>query len=152
MSEDNKLDPRPGSAPEPEETPEEQQPPSPARSRSVFLYLAVLFGVAFLLLLFAYLMQQRDSSDLRDFMGSIQSIDQLLEENRGLRAEIESLETELAGLENTRQQQSGEITALQEQIEADKAALEAAQARVQELEAELKALQEETAPPDGGEE
>ena len=79
---------------------------SPPRRRSVFAYLAILFGTAFLLLLFAYLMQQRDSaeimgnlSQLRESMGSIQSIDELTEENRALREEIEGLKEQVASLE-----------------------------------------------------
>lgn len=95
------------------EAPEEEKstPSSPLGGRSVFAYLAVLFGVAFLLLLFAYLMQQRDSqeitanlSQLRESMGSIQSIDELVEENRALREEMEGLkkdnETLQAGLQS----------------------------------------------------
>ena len=90
------------------EAPEEEKstPSSPLGGRSVFAYLAVLFGVAFLLLLFAYLMQQRDSaeimgnlSQLRESMGSIQSIDELTEENRALREEIEGLKEQVASLE-----------------------------------------------------
>ena len=90
------------------EAPEEEKstPSSPLGGRSVFAYLAVLFGAAFLLLLFAYLMQQRDSaeimgnlSDLRASMGSIQSIDELTEENRQLREEKDSLQARLDELE-----------------------------------------------------
>lgn len=88
--------------------PEGEKPnsPAPLGGRSVFAYLAVLFGAAFLLLLFAYLMQQRDSaeimgnlSQLRESMGSIQSIDELTEENRALREEIEGLKEQVASLE-----------------------------------------------------
>lgn len=95
-------------APETKDTPDAPEPesPPPPRRRSVFVYLAVLFGTAFLLLLFAYLMQQRDSeeimgnlSDLRQSLGSIQSIDQLVEENRQLREENEGLKGLVSGLE-----------------------------------------------------
>lgn len=102
-------------APETSEAPIESEAPeasegepssSPPRRRSVFAYLAILFGTAFLLLLFAYLMQQRDSqeimgnlSQLRESMGSIQSIDQLVEENRTLREERDGLQARLDELE-----------------------------------------------------
>lgn len=96
MNEEDKLASEVQEPPEASETPEHPSPPP--RRRSVFVYLAVLFGTAFLLLLFAYLMQQRDSeeimgnlSDLRQSLGSIQSIDQLVEENRQLREELEGL-------------------------------------------------------------
>lgn len=104
--------------PEETESPQEEKAssPTPLGSRSVFAYLAVLFGVAFLLLLFAYLMQQRDSaeimgnlSDLRTSMGSIQSIDQLTEENRALREEIEGLKEQVTGLEQERDELMNEL-------------------------------------------
>lgn len=100
------------------DAPEEEKAssPSPLGGRSVFAYLAVLFGVAFLLLLFAYLMQQRDSqeitgtlSQLRESMGSIESIDQLLEENRALREENEELKKQVSGLEQERDELKNEL-------------------------------------------
>lgn len=98
--------------PDTPESPGEEQLSSPPRRRSVFAYLAILFGTAFLLLLFAYLMQQRDSqeimgnlSDLRESMGSIQSIDELVEENRTLREEKDTLQARLDELEK----QAGEL-------------------------------------------
>lgn len=100
MNEEDKLTPEGQGSPESPEasgSPEHSSPPP--RRRSVFVYLAVLFGTAFLLLLFAYLMQQRDSSDLRAFMGSIQSIDELTEENRKLREEKDTLQARLDELE-----------------------------------------------------
>ena len=106
------------------EAPEEEKstPSSPLGGRSVFAYLAVLFGVAFLLLLFAYLMQQRDSqeitanlSQLRESMGSIQSIDQLVEENRQLREEKEALEAETAQLQEEQGKLNEQLDQLHDQ-------------------------------------
>lgn len=107
MNEEDKL------ASEVQESPEAPEHASPPpRRRSVFVYLAVLFGTAFLLLLFAYLMQQRDSeeimgnlSDLRQSLGSIQSIDQLVEENRALREELEGLKEQITALETENEKQ-----------------------------------------------
>lgn len=100
-----------------QEQEEEPSSPSASRGRSVFPYLAVLFATAFLLLLFAYLMQQRDSeeimgnlSDLRESMGSIQSIDQLIEENHGLRAQKENLESRITELEKQISDLEAELT------------------------------------------
>lgn len=107
MNEEEKQNPQVTEEPE---LPEEQKSPTPLGGRSVFAYLAVLFGAAFLLLLFAYLMQQRDSeeitrnlSDLRESMGSIESIDQLFEENRQLREENEGLKVDNEDLQSSLQ-------------------------------------------------
>lgn len=111
-------------APEGNEAPEEEKSNSsaPLGGRSVFAYLAVLFGVAFLLLLFAYLMQQRDSqeitanlSQLRESMDSIQSIDQLTEENRQLREEKEALEGETARLKEEQDKLNEQLDRLHDQ-------------------------------------
>ena len=82
------------------------------RKRSALVYLVILFAAAFLMLLLAYFMQQRNSaeiignlSDLRESMGNIQSIDQLVEENRALREENEGLKGQLAALEQEYEQQ-----------------------------------------------
>lgn len=108
---------------EPPEAPEEEHA-SPARRRSVFPYLAILFATAFLLLLFAYLMQQRDSeeimgnlSDLRQSLGSIQSIDELVAENRQLREEKEALEGKTAQLQEERDGLKTQLEALQGQYD-----------------------------------
>jgi len=123
MNEEDKQTPQASQAPqapeEAESTKEEKlSSPTPLGSRSVFAYLAVLFGVAFLLLLFAYLMQQRDSaeimgnlSDLRTSMGSIQSIDQLTEENRTLREEKDGLQSRLDELEKQLEELEGNLAA-----------------------------------------
>lgn len=118
MNEQEKLTPQ---NPDESETQEEKASP-PARSRSVFLYLAVLFGAAFMLLLFAYLMQQRDSqeisgtlSQLRESMGSIESLDQLVEENHLLREEMESMEEDAARLQEERDGLNTQLEELQKQ-------------------------------------
>ena len=83
----------------------------------------MLFGVAFLLLLFSYLMQQRDNqeitgtlSQLRESMGSIESIDQLVEENRQLREEKDGLRSRLDELEKQLNQLEAELTGEQNEV------------------------------------
>lgn len=91
---------------------EQDRAPAGGRQRSVFVYLAILFAAAFLMLLLAYFMQQRSSeeimgnlNDLRDSMTSMRSLDDLLEENRGLREENEGLEERIAALEQETEEQ-----------------------------------------------
>lgn len=90
------------------------------RQRSALIYLVILFAAAFVLLLFAYLMQQRNSaeilgnlSDLRNSMGNIQSIDQLVEENQTLREEKEDLERRIAELEKRVSDLEGDLAVSQ---------------------------------------
>lgn len=65
----------------------------------VFTYLAILFAAAFVLLLMAYFMQQRTSEQtigtLKASITSIQSLDELIEENQALREENRELENAL---------------------------------------------------------
>lgn len=79
---------------------EHTQPP---KSRSVVVYMAVLIGAAFLLLLLAYFMQVRTASTvegLHQSVNSFQTIDQLVEDNRLLQEEVAQLKEEKAALED----------------------------------------------------
>ena len=71
-------------------------------STPVFVYLAILFAAAFLLLLMAYLMQEHKSStviaDLQETLNL--SRDALTEENRTLRAEVENLLSQVEQLQD----------------------------------------------------
>lgn len=109
---------------EPRSRPDAREPDSPPtpnqRQRPALVYLVILFAAAFVLLLFAYLMQQRNSaeilgnlSDLRNSMGNIQSIDQLVEENQTLREEKEDLESRITELEKQVSELEGELVTSQ---------------------------------------
>lgn len=95
-------------------------PPAPnQRQRPALVYLVILFAAAFVLLLFAYLMQQRNSaeilgnlSELRSSMGNIQSIDQLVEENRTLREKNQALEDTVESMKETIENLTGQVTEL----------------------------------------
>lgn len=81
--------------------PEEKKRSTPANKRtSVYRYLLVLFGAAFVLLLLAYFIQQRSSetaiSDLRDTMNLSRA--ELMEEIDGLKEEKAALEDQVAEL------------------------------------------------------
>lgn len=73
------------------------------RRINVMGYLAVLFVVAFLLLGFAYLQQQRINKEttdaLKDSSSAFQSIQQLMEENEHLKTQVGELEDQLSDTE-----------------------------------------------------
>ena len=75
------------------------------RRINVMGYLAVLFVVAFLLLGFAYLQQQRINKEttdaLKDSSSAFQSIQQLMEENERLKDQVGELEDQLAHARET---------------------------------------------------
>lgn len=90
-----------GEAPPSSPGPEAEKPSTPANKRtSVYRYLLVLFGAAFVLLLLAYFIQQRSSetaiSDLRDTMNLSRA--ELMEEIDGLKEEKAALEDQVAEL------------------------------------------------------
>lgn len=101
------------------------------RKRTVAIYLAILFAVAFLLLLLAYFMQQRSSqtmlSALQNSANNAQVLNEMIDENRALNDEIDRLEDSLteafALVEETRTQlaqaqavaNASQLAALQEQ-------------------------------------
>lgn len=91
-------------------TPPENQPRQVERARvhhrtPVFAYLAILFAVAFLMLLLAYFQQQRanrESTDaLKESASAVQSIQLLMEDNDKLREQVKELEEKLSELEKS---------------------------------------------------
>lgn len=115
------------------DTSEQAKSKSARRQRSALIYLVILFAAAFLMLLLAYFMQQRSSAeimgnlnDLQQSMGSIQSIDQLREENHALKDENQALQQHNGTLEQQLKEQEAQI----EQLEGD---LTAAQSDLEDL-------------------
>ncbi len=82
------------------------------RRFNVMGYLAILFVVAFLLLGFAYLQQQRINQEttdaLKESSSAFQSIQGLLAENEALRQQVETLEEQVADLETRSQAQESQ--------------------------------------------
>lgn len=66
-------------------------------------YLLILFAAAFVLLLLAFFMQHRDNqltlSELSSSITAFDSIDQLLENNESLSAQVDTLENQVSDLE-----------------------------------------------------
>ena len=70
------------------------------RMKKVYTYVAVLFCVAFLLILWTFLMNQRSSQAIRDEIKSgNHALQSTLEENASLEARVDELEMQLAAAE-----------------------------------------------------
>lgn len=70
----------------------------PSRNKSVVPYLALLVGVAFLLLGMAWMMQERTEASVQGLNQSVHSfetIDQLVTDNRALHEQIDELQKKL---------------------------------------------------------
>lgn len=96
--------PAPAAETTPAPSPQADQQKGGAKARKtapVFIYLAILFAAAFIMLLLAYFVQQRNSEnaidDLRSSMTATR--EELMEQNRQLQEEKEGLETQLNGLQ-----------------------------------------------------
>lgn len=110
-----------GSAAVPSEAEKPDAPLSPKKGTPVFVYLAVMFAAAFLMLLLAYFIQERNSAvqigNLQSAMESFQSIDDLMEENRQLRSELKALRDDYDSL-------SQELEDTQRQLEGTQEAMD----------------------------
>lgn len=99
----------------------------PPKSRSVLVYMVILIAAAFLLLLLAYFMQQRTSSSLEGLhqsVNSLQSFDQLVEDNRVLHEEVGRLKEEKAALEDQLAQAQADLREAEAQANANGQAAE----------------------------
>lgn len=92
-----KPEPAPPPAPPPEQPPEDATPPPPERHRrpSLSVYLAVLFGAAFLVLLAVYFTQRRGNDDAPSREQLLENVQRLEEENKALQRDKESLDQQL---------------------------------------------------------
>ena len=106
---------REDSDPKPEQ--EDKAPPKNKRS-SVYIYLLILFGAAFMLLLMAYFVQMRNNettiSDLRDTMNL--SREELMEQIETLEQEKADLQTLLQAMGGEQEKQKTEIEELEQDI------------------------------------
>ena len=85
-----------------------------SRRSAVYLYLLVLFGAAFLMLLLAYFVQQRSSESAISYLQDSMNLsrEQLLTEIRDLEAQNMALSEELAQWQTRYEEKDGEATDL----------------------------------------
>ena len=103
-------DPSKASAPKEEKPTTERE-----RMKKVYTYVAVLFTVAFLLILWTFLMNQRSINEIKDGNSALQST---LEENDTLEARARELEAQLAEAEADRDALSEALERKSEQLRA----------------------------------
>ena len=77
------------------------------RRNSVFQYIAILFMAAFVLLLFTFMMERRQSrqqiDDLKQSASAVQSLNILMEENQSLKEQLEAKDRDIAAAEQKAQ-------------------------------------------------
>jgi len=103
-------DPNKASAPKEEKPTTERE-----RMKKVYTYVAILFTVAFLLILWTFLMNQRSINEIKDGNTALQST---LEENDTLEARARELEAQLAEAEADRDALSEALERKSEQLRA----------------------------------
>lgn len=85
------------------------------RMKKVYTYVAILFTVAFLLILWTFLMNQRSINEIKDGNTALQST---LEENDTLEARVKELEAQLAEAEEDKDSLSETVERKSEQLRA----------------------------------
>ena len=103
-------DPNKASAPKEEKPTTERE-----RMKKVYTYVAILFCVAFLLILWTFLMNQRSINEIKSGNSALQST---LEENDTLEARVKELETQLAEAEEDKDSLSETVERKSEQLRA----------------------------------
>lgn len=114
--------------------------------KRVYGYIFILFIVAFALLLWAFLMNQRSNDEvLSELRGSASTLQSTLDRNMDLEAQVDALEQEVKDLEA----EVSELEQRGETLENEKAALteerDALQRALSEAQEALKAYEEEPA-------
>lgn len=110
----------------------------PNSKRSVLTYLVILFGAAIILMLLAHLMDQRSTNEealsgLQQSISSMQSAQDLYEENGELKEQIIRQEAQIEELED-------QIRLMQDKIDRQTSQSEGIQKQVDDLEKSIQAL------------
>ena len=119
------------------ETPKRQRTsPQKRRQQSALRYITILFGAAFVLMLFTFLMERRQNEvlmqenqeqieDLQQSVSAWQSLQGLIEENEKLKVEIAQLETEIGKLEASVDTVTGQLNTTEQALETAKKSMNA---------------------------
>ena len=105
------------------------------RQKSVFQYIAILFGAAFVLLLFTFVMERRQYQllqekneaqidDLQQSVNAVQSLNSLYEENAALKEKTQELEEENQDLQEQVDQLEQQVSDLSVQAEKTSQAMD----------------------------
>ena len=133
MAEEKKVD-----ASSEQSTPAKRQRTSPKqrRQQSAMRYITILFAAAFVLMLFTYLMERRQTEalmqenqeqieDLQQSVSAVQSLKNLYAENDALKEQIAQLEEKASRLETEKNTLSGHITNVELNLDNAKKGLQA---------------------------
>jgi len=109
--------PKPAQPPEPEQMTEETPLDEKSGQKRVYGYIFLLFIVAFSLLLWSFLMNQRSNEQvISELRGSANTLQSTLDRNLDLQKQTEALEARVAELEKQVQKLEKEKTSLQDQL------------------------------------
>ena len=113
----------------PPENPKPAAPEKPTsekeRQKRVYAYIAVLFTVAFILILWSFLANHRSNQQVIDQLkGSTSMMQSTLEQNAKLEAEVKALETQVEELEQTLAETEDALSAAREEAEKYRALYE----------------------------
>ena len=115
----------------PPENPKPAAPEKPTsekeRQKRVYAYIAVLFTVAFILILWSFLANHRSNQQVIDQLkGSTSMMQSTLEQNAKLEDEVKALETQVGELEQTLAETEDALSAAREEAEKYPCALRGA--------------------------
>ena len=103
--------------------------PKQRRHQSALRYITILFAAAFVLMLFTYLMERRQTQeqieDLQQSVSAVQSLKNLYAENDALKDQIAQLEEKNARLETEKNTLSGHVTNVELSLANSKKGLQA---------------------------
>lgn len=136
------------SAPESEQH-EEKKPLSEARKRALLSYIAILFGVAFVLVLLSMLIQQRDSRDTitqlnQNASSALDKAEQLQDQNRILAEQNLELENRLRTTQSDLKELQEESDQMEQRLQDLQTSFQTSQNQLRELETDATQQKQKT--------